>query len=137
MSTEDTETESPEPKRRGRPRRHDPVEAPVDGVYRNDHVLNKEKGKRYYLLNDEDAAVKRSIGARKVERREGAARPFYDFGSETDSGYSVRGLTLYEMPEKLAAQHDRAVAKESEDRMALMRQQVRQSGGELEYSDNV
>lgn len=114
-------------------RRVDPDDGPVDGVYRNDHVVNKEPGKRYYLLDEDDAFVKVAMGARMVERRKDGPRPFYDRGSDADSGYKVRGLTLYEMPETLARQQDAQSVSESAGRLAVIKNEARRSpGGEFE-----
>lgn len=113
-------------------KRHDPADGPVDGVYRNDHVINKEPGKRYYLLDDDDALVKTSMGATMVTRRPGGPRPFYDRGSDADSGYRVRGLTLYEMPEALARKHDALAVAEASQTLATIKREARLSpGGEF------
>lgn len=110
-------------------KRHDPDDAPVDGFYRYDSVVNKEPGKRYYLLDDDDAIVKVAMGARMVERRPGGAKPLYDRGSDADSGYRIRGLTLYEMPEALAKRHDAMAVAAGADRMSIIRNEARRSPG--------
>lgn len=113
--------------------RHDPDDAPVDGVYRNDKVINKDPGKRYYLLNEEDALIKQAQGARLTERREGGARPFFDRGSDADSGYRVRDLRLFEMPEALARKYDAEPVAECSRTLATIRNEARRSpGGEYE-----
>lgn len=117
-------------------KRHDPGEGPVDGVYRNDHVVNKDPSKRYYLLDEDDALTKQAQGARMVERRAGAARPFFDRGSDADSGYRVKGLTLYEMPEALAKKHDAEPVADAARTLATIRQDARQRGGVFEFETN-
>ena len=115
-------------------RRHDPDDAPVDGDYRNDRVLNKRPGYRYYLLDEDDAVIKYAQGATKVERSKDGPRPMFARGSDADSGYTVRGLTLFEMPEKLAQRMDARATSEAQQRMAIVRQEARTSVGG-EYSE--
>src|SRR5688572_29940348 len=105
-------------------KRHDPDDSPVDGVYRADRITNQRKGYRCFLLNEEDAAVKRAQGAVKVARGSEGPRPFYYFGSDSDTGYTNRGLTLYEMPEELARKHEQSITAEAAQRMAIIRQEA-------------
>jgi hypothetical protein len=118
-------------------KRHDPGESPVDGFYRYDQVINKDPSKRYYLCSDEDALIKQAMGATMTERRTGGPRPFFDRGSDADSGYKVRGLTLFEMPEALAREHDARNVEEMSGQLAVIRNQVRRTPGGEFVDENV
>lgn len=89
-------------------KRHDPdAGAPIDGVFRPDLVINKRSGYRYYWLTPEDAAVKYELGARKVARTPDGPRMKFDTSDPANPDITFRGLTLYEMPEKLAREYDK------------------------------
>jgi hypothetical protein len=114
--------------KRGR-KRHDPdSSAPVDGVYRPDLVINKRPGMRYYWLNAEDAAHKRALGATKVPRTEDGPQMKFDTGDKSAPDIEYRGLTLYEMPEKLARKYDDHVVAEGKSMMRGLKQQDRAAG---------
>lgn len=70
---------------RGR-RRKDPGEAPIDGDFTQDQVLNKQKGFTYKWLSAEDIPRFKAYGFTREDRGPDAARPAFDFGSEADAG---------------------------------------------------
>lgn len=98
--------ESPEqPKRRpGRPRkkRHDPVDAPVDGNYGCDVVLNKEKGYQYALVSEDDMPTMLGRGATVCKRDSEQAKPFFDVRKDSgEADFRVKGLTLMKISDEL------------------------------------
>ena len=95
-------------------KRNDIDDAPVDGDYTRDVVLNKDEAKAYaYVLPGDDMAKYLANGAVRVERTEdgSGARPAYDEGG--DGGYTINGqLVLMEMPrERQEAMQARAENK--------------------------
>lgn len=126
------------PKRRGRPKgsktkRHDPVDAPINGDYEKDVVLNKEPGKRYAWLTtsgiDSDASRFRHRGYVKTEAREGGPRPAWDNDADVGSGFTVGGLTLFEVGEDHAAKLDAHNRAPSERRMKAIQAAAEATGG--------
>ena len=136
----DVVTEQPK-KRVGRPKgsksakakRHDPEPAPINGDYEKDVVLNKEKGKRYAWLTtsgvDSDASRFRHRGYVKTEQREGGPTPAWDNDSDVGSGFTVGGLTLFEVDEERIARHDAQTRAPSERRMKAIQAAAEQTGG--------
>ena len=126
---------APETKRKpGRPRkRKDPDDAPIDGHYKRDLLLNKEPGKRYAILDEkEDAAEFRSRGYRRVERQaEGGVRPLWDTGDPSDSHYSVKGLVVYEADEEKLKKWDQAALDQSNGRMAAINAAAKRTGADM------
>lgn len=115
---------------RGR-KRKDPADAPVDGDYRRDTVLNKDPGKRYALASVDDIPVMRGRGFVRTERTEdgSGAIPAYDSG-QGDGGYQVGGqLTLMEAPEERAV----AVQKRGEREFAQSMQGLRAGLAETKH----
>ena len=110
-----SEVDSPEaPKqkpRRGRPpkvRRHDPVNAPVDGDPGVDIILNREPGYRYYLASDEDIPKLLYRGAERCERDKETAKPVFDVRAGAgDAHIEVKGLTMMKITEELATRAER------------------------------
>lgn len=126
------------PKRRGRPKgsktkRHDPADAPINGDYEKDVVLNKDPSKRYAWLTtegiDSDVSRFRHRGYVKTEKTEGGPRPAWDQESDTGSGFTVGGLTLYEVSEEHIAKHDERQRAPSERRMKAIKAAAEQTGG--------
>lgn len=127
---------APELKRKpGRPRkRKDPDDAPVDGHYKRDKLLNPETGMRYALLDEkEDGAEFRHRGYRRVERTadESTVRPLWDTGDPTDSHYSVKGLVLYACEEERAKKWEQPALDESNGRMAAIKAAAERTGGHM------
>ena len=133
------ETVSAPKKRRGRPpkKRHDPEAAPVNGDYTKDVVLGRESGKRYAWLTasgiDADVPNFKHRGYRKVERTPDGPRPAWDLGSETDSGFSVGGLELYEVDEDLAKRNDAQALRQSDMRMKAIHEAAKATGGYMTH----
>lgn len=81
--------------------RHDPDDAPIDGDYGFDQVLNKDPSKTYALVHADDMPRMKGRGYVPTIRTEGGARPVFDSGG--DGGYVVNGqLTLMELPKERA-----------------------------------
>jgi len=114
-----------------RRKRNDPGDAPIDGDLRRDQVHNKQKGFRYYLLTPEDAIQWRQWGAVKEPRGPESARPAFDLGDESATDYTVGGLTLYKIPEALAAKRENGARADHENRMKVIRRETKRAGGEL------
>ena len=131
--SEAAEPQSQPKPRRGRPpgrKRKDPIDAPVDGDYQIDSILNKEAGKRYALLDKDDFLMKfKHRGYRKVERTAEGARPVLIDDEDIGSGYQVRGLTLYECDEDRALAYDEKRRSISEGRMAAINAAAERTGG--------
>ena len=131
----ESESEAPK-KRRGRPpgkKRHDPEPAPVTGDYSKDVVFNREAGKRYAWLTptgiDADVPNFKHRGYRKTERTPDGPRPAWDMGSETDVGFSVGGLELYEADEETIARFENHQRAPSERRMQGIHAAAQATGG--------
>lgn len=114
-----------------RRKRKDPDEAPIDGDYRQDHVLNKDPSKAYALVHQDDMpkmagrGYRRTVRPAEASERETSARPAYDFNTEGD--YVVGGqLVLMEAPKERAE----AIQRSSERNFAA------QFGVEQEKIDN-
>ncbi len=75
-----------------RRKRKDPDDAPIDGDYTKDVVLNKDPDKAYALVSIDDLPVMRGRGYLRTERSDdpNATRPAYDVG-DGDGGYQVGG----------------------------------------------
>lgn len=115
-----------------RGKRKDPAEAPIDGDYTDDVVLNKQKGYTYKLLSVDDIPRFKQMGYVREERGPDAARPAYDAGAETGApDYQVKGLTLYKAPDALAQRADRYAQHRADIRMSEIRDITRASGGEF------
>lgn len=127
------------PKRKGgRPKgsknkRHDPADAPINGDYEKDVVLNKEPGKRYAWLTtsgiDSDASRFRHRGYVKTENREGGPKPAWDNDADVGSGFTVGGLTLFEVGEDHASRLDAHNRAPSERRMKAIQAAAEATGG--------
>lgn len=120
-------------KRPGRPKkRKDPDDAPIDGDYRQDLILDKEAGKRYALLDEkEDAAKFTHRGYRRVEPRDGAPRPVWQDPLQSGSHYSVKGLVLYEADEETVKKYDKQALSVNDQRMAAIKAAAERTGGHL------
>jgi hypothetical protein len=115
-----------------RRKRHDPSDAPIDGDYALDQVVNKQKGLTYKLLSDEDIPRFKAMGFSRVERSPDSARPLFDLGSESDPGYKVGSLTLYAAPDEIAERQNKRAEAMNEARIKQIRGQARKSGGKYE-----
>jgi hypothetical protein len=116
---------------RGR-KRKDPDEAPIDGDWTHDVVLNKQKGFAYKLLSPEDILVFKAYGFTREERGPDAAHPVFDIGAETNTpDYTVKGLTLYKAPDAVAARLERSAQARADRNMSTIRGEAIASGGEL------
>lgn len=81
------------------PPRFDPDEAPIDGDFQMDQVLNKDPSKTYALVHADDMPRMKGRGYVPTVREEGGARPLFDGGG--DGNYIVNGqLTLMEIPKE-------------------------------------
>ncbi len=89
---------------RGR-KRKDPVDAPINGDYTMDVILDRDPDKDYALVSVEDLPVMKGRGFVRTERTSDGtgARPAFDAGSG-DGGYLVGGqLMQMEAPKGTAA----------------------------------
>lgn len=110
-------------------RRKDPDDAPIDGDYTLDQVLNKEKGMTYRWLSDDDIPRFKAMGYVREERSGESARPAFDSGNEGDAGYHVGQLTLFKAPDAVARQWEQRALADAEDRMTTIRRNAKKSGG--------
>jgi hypothetical protein len=129
----EAETAAPK-KRRGRPpgtakKRHDPEAAPVNGDYSQDVILNKEAGKRYAWLSNDDVPRFRHRGYVKSERTPNGPRPAWDMGTDTDPDFTVGGLTAYEVQEETIERFDARDRAPSEMRMKSIQAAAEATGG--------
>ncbi len=98
------------------------AEAPIDGDYTRDQVVNKRPGCRYVWALDEDIPELRSRGFARVERSADGPAPRFDEFSDTGEAAYFTGknrLVLMEAPE------DRVAAREQRER-SLFNQQLGQ-----------
>lgn len=116
---------------RGR-KRKDPADAPIDGDYSLDQVVNKQPGWDYKLLVADDVPKFRARGYTAVSRGPDAAKPAYDMGSETDADYKAGGLTLYAAPANVAERFTRQAQQMADARMATIRSDSRKQGLHLD-----
>lgn len=80
-----------------RRKRIDPSDAPIDGDFTRDVILNRDPDKTYAFVSVDDLPVMRGRGFVRTERTEDGtgARPAWDVG-EGDGGYMIGGQ-LYQM----------------------------------------
>lgn len=128
------EAEIAAPKRRGRPKgtgkkRHDPEAAPVNGDYSQDVVLNMPAGRRPAWLSNDDVPRFRHRGYTKTERVEGGPMPAWDMGKPGDDGFTVGGLTLYDVAEETIQRYDARDRAPSEMRMKAIQAAAEATGG--------
>jgi hypothetical protein len=94
-------------------KRKDFGEAPIDGDYSRDQVINKRPGCRYVWALDEDIPEMRARGFKRVERAEDGPAPRFDEFAESGAAGDVPGqnrLVLMEADESRVAareQHER------------------------------
>lgn len=110
--------------------RFDPDDAPIDGDYQMDQVINKDPSKTYALVCAEDMPRMKGRGYVPTERTEGGARPvFGEIGG--DGHHVVNGqLTLMEIPKARAER----IQREAESRGSL-RWNSEQQSETFEQSD--
>lgn len=131
----EAETSAEAPKRKGgRPKgsgkkRHDPADAPINGDYSQDVILNKEPGKRYAWLSPDDVPRFRHRGYVKSERKPDGPRPAWDMGTDSDPDFVVGGLTQYEVEEERIQRYDARDRAPSEARMQAIRKAAEATGG--------
>lgn len=114
------------PKRRGRPKklRHDPVDAPVNGNYTDDHVFNKDPEFVYFWTSDEDIDRVLNRGGTVCKRDSEQARPFFDRRKDAgEADIIVKNLTLMKVPRAMQEAHDKQGLSESARRLAALRRQ--------------
>ncbi len=107
---------------RGRKKRHDPADAPIDGDYAMDVVLNRDPAKIYAWLSKEDIPKFKARGYSRIDRstEEGSARSAFDLGDPTDAGYRNGDLELYAVPREIKERIDRHAQRAQDDRMATI-----------------
>ena len=94
-------------------KRKDFGDAPVDGDYSRDQVINKRPGCRYVWALDEDIPELRARGFKRVDRAADAPAPKFDeFGDEGGPDYRVGKNRLVLME----ASEDRVSAREKQER---------------------
>jgi len=122
------------PKKRGRPKRKDPADAPIDGDYTLDQVIGKEKGYEYAYVHEEDLAKLSSRGYVDVERGVDPAKPAFDLGAQAgERTYNV-GMNRLRLMKISKERYDAIHAqprKLAEARMAPIIKAAKQSGGKL------
>lgn len=116
---------------RGR-RRKDPSEAPIDGDYTPDIVINKTAGYTYKWLSADDIARFKANGYVREERGPDSARPAYDVGAESgDPDYKFGSLTLYKALNTHADRLDRIAQGVADRRMSTIRSEAKATGGDF------
>lgn len=116
---------------RGR-KRKDPSDAPIDGDYSPDQVLNKQKGYTYKWLSADDIPKFKPIGFVREERGPDSAHPAYDQNeSNGDADYRFGSLTLYKAPDDRANRLDRIAQGMADRRMSTIRSEAKATGGEF------
>ncbi len=103
-------------------KRKDFAEAPVDGDYSRDQVINKRPGCRYVWASDEDIPELRSRGFSRVERAEGGPAPRFDEFAGTGEAAYLTGKNRLVLME---ASESRVATREHNER-ALFNQQLGQ-----------
>ena len=91
-------------------KRKDFGEAPVDGDYSRDQVVNKRPGCRYVWALDEDIPEYRARGFKRVERAADAPTPRFDeFAEDGGPDYRVgkNRLVLMEADEERVASREK------------------------------
>src|SRR5688572_3031125 len=132
----DEVAETPVKRKGGRPKgsgkkRHDPPDSPVTGDLQMDVIVNREAGKRYAQLSADDIPKFRHRGYVKSERTPDGARPAWDMGKDGDDGYTVGGLTQYEVKEEQVQRFDAQAVAISNQRMKAIRQAAEATGGHI------
>lgn len=116
---------------RGR-KRKDPGEAPIDGDFALDVVLNKQKGYTYKWLSSEDIPRFKANGYTREDRGPDSARPAFDVGAENGApDFKVGSLTLYKAPDGLAQRLDNIAQKRADLNISTIRALAKKSGGEF------
>lgn len=116
---------------RGR-KRKDPGEAPIDGDYTPDIVLNKQSGYTYKWLSADDIPRFKQRGYTVEKRADDSARPAFDSGAETNEpDFKFGQLTLYKAPTAVAERMDKQAQLIADQRMTQIRSIASASGGEF------
>jgi hypothetical protein len=114
-----------------RRKRIDPVDAPIDGDYRLDHVDGKDPSKHYAYIHPDDLGTARSRGMVKTERVEGGPSSPGDIHTEGD--IRVGDLVLMEMPKErhdaIQRRSERAHAERQAGNDAAIRAHIAANGG--------
>lgn len=109
--------------------RFDPDDAPIDGDYAFDKVLNKDPSKTYALVSAYDMPRMKGRGYVPTIRAEGGAQPAYDTGG--DGVYAVNGqLTLMEIPKERADRIQRAAERRGAEQWQSQQQSVASVSGD-------
>lgn len=119
-------------RKRGRPqaKRPDPVgDAPIDGDYSLDTIVNKQAGRDYALMSDRDRARRQHQGWQPELWGAGCARQLYDYGKHVDGEeIKVNGqLTLMWIPSERRARLRTAERAWHQEAKAQLRQKAEQS----------
>jgi len=117
-------------------KRQDPADAPIDGDYSLDQVVNKDPAFKYAMLHAEDMPKYRSLGYVPEERGPDAAKPRWDSSTETDAGYKVRDLTLMKIPRSLAERIDGQALGVAKRRTETLKREFTQAGGQFAVPQN-
>lgn len=116
---------------RGR-KRIDPAEAPIDGDFAQDVVLNKKKGYSYKWLSVEDIPRFKANGFTVEERGPDSARPAFDhFADAGLPDFKVGSLTLYKAPDAIAARLDGIAQRKADQNISTIRAAAKASGGDF------
>jgi hypothetical protein len=110
-----------------RRKRKDPDQAPIDGDYTRDVVLNKSADKAYALVHQDDMAVMSGRGYRRTARTEDGtgARPAYDQGGDGDMVVGGQ-LVLMEAPVERAEAVQKRSEKQFGERATGLRESIEQ-----------
>lgn len=115
-------------------KRHDPaLDAPIDGDYALDHIINKQPGWDYALMSERDRQRRQHQGWQPELWAEGCARQLYDYAKHVDGEeIKVNGqLTLMKIPSERRARLRAAERKWHTDAKAQLRQTAEQSAANV------
>lgn len=116
-----------------KPKRHDPADAPIDGDYALDKIINKQDGWDYAGMSDRDRQRRQHQGWQPELWADGCARLFYDYGKHVDGEeIKINGqLTLMKIPSERRARIRAAERKWHTDAKATLRQTAEQSAASV------
>lgn len=115
-------------------KRHDPVDAPIDGDYTYDIVHSKDPDKDYVWTSPEDMPRIKARGGVRTERG-GAVTPAWDMGSDSDAGFSIGNLTLMEIPKERNERYHAQAQARNDQRNSAHKRAAKKSGGKYDRKE--
>ncbi len=116
-----------------RRKRIDPdAAAPVDGDYRIDVVRNKDPGRAYVLLADDDIPAFRHWGYTPELRRADGPVCALDMSQTEGEQLTAKGLKLYSAPKEIEARRQAGPQRQADEVAAQIRRTHKQLGVTVE-----